>query len=446
MKPDAVFKAYDLRGRTDTGELDAELYRRVGWALVELLRPETVAVGRDCRLSSRGFFEALSRGITEAGADVVDLGEVPTDLVYFWSGAHQMPGAAITASHNPPEYNGLKLCGPGAAPIGADTGLAEIKARVVGGEPPPAATVGRVETVDPVPAYVDHLFGVVPAESIGQLRVAVDGGNGMAGVAIHRVFERILAHLEGLYLEPDGTFPNHPADPLVPENLADLVALVEGGGFDLGVAFDGDADRAFFLDDKARPLSGSTVTALVARSMLARHPGAKVVHNLITSRAVAEVVREGGGEPVRTRVGHSYIKQVMAETGAIFGGEHSGHYYFADNYRADSGMLAMLVLLQVLTEDGRPLSELRQDVERYASSGEINFGVTDQEAALARVEEAMAGYEIDHLDGLTVNLGEAWFNLRPSNTEPLLRLNVEAPTEAEVAAIVERVSRILEEK
>ncbi len=446
MNPDAVFKAYDLRGRTDTGELDEELYRRVGWALVELLAAETVAVGRDCRPSSPGFFVALSRGITEAGADVVDLGEVPTDLVYFWSGSRQVPGAAITASHNPPQYNGLKLCGPGAAPIGADTGLAEIKARVVGGEPPTTATLGRVETVDPVPAYVDHLFGVVPAESIGGLRVAVDGGNGMAGVAIHKVFERIPARLEGLYLEPDGTFPNHPADPLVPENLADLVALVEGGGFDLGVAFDGDADRAFFLDDKARPLSGSTVTALIARSMLARYPGAKVVHNLITSRAVAEVVREGGGEPVRTRVGHSYIKQVMAETGAVFGGEHSGHYYFADNYRADSGMLAMLVLLQVLTEDGRPLSELRKDVERYASSGEINFGVTDQEAAMARVEAAMAGYEIDHLDGLTVDLGEAWFNLRPSNTEPLLRLNVEAPTEAEVAAIVERVSRILEEK
>lgn len=446
MNPDTVFKAYDLRGRTDTGELDEELYRRVGWALVDLLSPDAVAVGRDCRISSPGFFAAFAQGITEAGADVVDLGEVPTDLVYFWSGAHQVPGAAITASHNPPEYNGLKLCGPGAAPIGAETGLAEIKARVIAGEAPAVSTTGKVETVDPVPAYVDHLFRVVPAESIGDLRVAVDGGNGMAGVAIHRVFERIAATLEGLYLEPDGTFPNHPADPLVPENLADLVALVENGSFDLGVAFDGDADRAFFLDDQAQPLSGSTVTALIARSMLARHPGAKVVHNLITSRSVAEVVLEAGGEPVRTRVGHSYIKQVMAEAGAIFGGEHSGHYYFADNHRADSGMLAMLVLLQVLTEDGRRLSELRRDVERYASSGEINFRVADQASAMDRVEEAMAGYEIDHLDGLTVDLGEAWFNLRPSNTEPLLRLNVEAPTEAEVSAIVERVSRILEEK
>ncbi len=445
MDPATVFKAYDLRGRTDTGELDEDLYRRVGWALVDLLRPDTVAVGRDCRLSSAPFFSALAEGITQAGADVVDLGEVPTDLVYFWSGAHDIPGAVITASHNPPEYNGLKLCGPGAAPIGADTGLAEIKAKVIAGEAPGVSEVGRVEAVDPVPAYVDHLFRVVPAGTIGELRVAVDGGNGMAGVAIHQVFDRIPAKLEGLYLEPDGTFPNHPADPLVPENLADLVALMQRGSYDLGVAFDGDADRAFFLDDRARPLPGSTVTSLIARSMLARHPGAKVVHNLITSRAVAEVVREAGGVPVRTRVGHSYIKAVMAETGAVFGGEHSGHYYFADNYRADSGMLAMLVLLQVLSEDGRPLSELRRDVERYVGSGEINFEVADQTGALARVEAAMDGYQIDHLDGLTVDLGEAWFNLRPSNTEPLLRLNVEARSEDEVEEIVDMVRRILEE-
>jgi phosphomannomutase len=446
MKPDTVFKAYDLRGRTDTGELDAELYRRVGGALVDLLRPEAVAVGRDCRQSSPAFFDALSSGITEAGADVVDLGEVPTDLVYFWSGAHQVPGAMITASHNPPEYNGLKLCRPGAAPIGADTGLGEIKEKVVAGESSRAEHLGRVSSVDPVEPYIDHLFGIVPPETIRGLRVAVDGGNGMAGVAIHQVFDRIPAHLEGLYLNPDGTFPNHPADPLVPENLADLVELMERGGFDLGVAFDGDADRAFFLDDRAQPLSGSAVTSLIARNRLARHPGAPVVHNLITSRAVAEVVTEAGGVPVRTRVGHSYIKQVMAETGAVFGGEHSGHYYFADNYRADSGMLAMLVLLQVLSEDDRPLSELRKDVERYASSGEINFGVADQAAALARVEEAMAEAKIDHLDGLTVDLGEAWFNLRPSNTEPLLRLNVEAPTVEEVTEIVNRVRRILEEE
>jgi phosphomannomutase len=267
----------------------------------------------------------------------------------------------------------------------------------------------------------------------------------MAGVAVEDVFDRIEASLDGLYLEPDGTFPNHPADPLVPENLADLVELVEIGDFDLGVAFDGDADRAFFLDDTATPLSGSTVTSLIARRMLRDNPGAAVVHNLITSHAVPEIIREAGGMPVRTRVGHSYIKQIMADTDAVFGGEHSGHYYFRDNFRADSGMMAMLTLLSILSEDGRPLSELRQDVERYAASGEINFEVADVEVALQRVEDSVYNADIDHVDGLTVDYGDGWFNVRPSNTEPLLRLNVEAATSERVDVIVEGVRRTLEE-
>lgn len=443
MDPDAVFKAYDIRGRADTGELDADLYRLVGVALVGLLDAGMVAIGRDCRPSSPEFFEALAGGVTDAGADVIDLGEVPTDAVYFYSGAHDLPGAVITASHNPPQYNGLKLCRAGAAPIGADTGLAELKQDVIEGIEPRVNTKGNISRVDPMPDYVDHLFSIVPPDQIGSLDVAVDGGNGMAGVGIEEVFGRIEATLHGLYLEPDGTFPNHPADPLVPENLADLRSMMAEGRYDLGVAFDGDADRAFFLDDGGEPLSGSTVTSLIARRMLEQSPGAGVVHNLITSKAVPEIVREHGGEPIRTRVGHSYIKQIMAETGAVFGGEHSGHYYFKDNYRADSGMLAMLVLLAVLSQDGRRLSELRSDVERYAASGEINFEVDDTTSALHRVEAKFSDQVVDHMDGLTVDTGDGWFNVRPSNTEPLLRLNAEAATTARMEEIVGSVERIV---
>jgi phosphomannomutase len=444
LDPRTVFKAYDIRGRADTGELDAELYRLVGVALVGRLGAATVAVGRDCRRSSPGFAAALSDGVIAAGGDVVDVGEVPTDAVYYYSGAHQVHGAIVTASHNPAEYNGLKLCGPGAAPIGRDTGLVEIEEAVRSGVETTAGRPGERRTAQIVDDYVEHLFSVVPAGSIGPLRLAADGGNGMAGVAIDQVFDRIEASLEGLYLEPDGSFPNHPADPLVPENLADLVELMGRGEFDLGVAFDGDADRAFFLDDRRSPLSGSTVTSLVARRIIADHPGAKVVHNLITSRSVPEIVAENGGVPIRTRVGHSYIKQVMAETGAVFGGEHSGHYYFKDNYRADSGMLALLYLLRIISEDGRPLSEIRSDVERYAASGEINFAVSDAAAAIEAVADAFPDSDIDRLDGLTVDLGQEWFNLRPSNTEPLIRLNAEGPDPASVEKIVERVREIVE--
>ncbi len=444
MRPDLVFKAYDVRGRTDNGELDEDLYRLVGSAIVDLLGTSTVAIGRDCRPTSAGFFDAMAEGVTTAGADVVDLGEVPTDAVYYYSGAADVPGAVITASHNPPVYNGIKLCKAGAAPIGADTGLVEIRSHVEAGQPLVAVQQGTVRRADVVGAYVDHLFSIVDPSEISPLRVAVDGGNGMAGVAIELVFDRIEADLTGLYLEPDGTFPNHPADPLVPENLADLEALMSDGDFDLGVAFDGDADRAFFLDDHGRALGGSTVTSLLARSILAGRPGEKVVHNLITSKAVPEIVREAGGEPVRTRVGHSYIKAVMAETGAIFGGEHSAHYYFRDNFRADSGMLAMLHLLAIVSASDVALSQLRGEVERYASSGEINFEVADVQDALGRVEAAFTDAEIDKLDGLTVDYGTSWFNLRPSNTEPLLRLNAEAPDPDEVARLVGRVRDILE--
>jgi len=443
MNPDAVFKAYDVRRRTDNGELDAGLYRMIGGGFVELVGKGDIAVGRDCRESSGVLFEGLVSGLTGAGADVIDLGEVPTDLIYFYSGKHGVPGAVITASHNPPQYNGLKLCRAGAAPVGADTGLEEIKAFVVAGNATESMARGSIRKVDAVDDYVTHLLGIVDPSTIGPLRVAVDGGNGMAGVTVTKVFDRIGASLDGLYLEPDGTFPNHPADPIQLENLQDLIAKVTREKPDLGVAFDGDADRAFFIDDEGSPVSGSTVTALIARWMLSRRPGAPIIHNLITSRSVPEIVREAGGVPIRTRVGHSYIKQVMAESGAVFGGEHSGHYYFLDNYRADSGMLAMLILMRVISEDGRPLSVLRRDVERYASSGEINFEVENPRAAMARVESAFQQSEIDHLDGLSIDLGDAWFNLRPSNTEPLLRLNVEAANPETVKEAVDRVESIL---
>ncbi len=444
MAPSSVFKAYDIRGRTDTGEIDPELYSAVGGAFVALLDAGEVAVGRDCRDSSPSLFDGLVRGITDAGSDVVDLGEVPTDLVYFYSGRHDVPGAMITASHNPPSYNGLKLCRAGAAPVGADTGLVDIELQALHGSRPLVATPGQVHRVDAIDAYVDHLLSIVDPSAIGPLRVAADAGNGMAGITIEPVFDRIPAELDGLYLEPDGSFPNHPADPIQPENLRDLVALVSAGGHDLGVAFDGDADRAFFIDDQASPLPGSTVTALIGLWMLAQRPGATIIHNLITSRAVPELIREAGGVPMRTRVGHSYIKQVMAETGAVFGGEHSGHYYFLDNYRADSGMLACLILMRVISEEGRPLSELRREVERYAVSGEINFEVDDTAAAMGRVESAFAAGDVDRLDGLSVDLGGTWFNVRASNTEPLLRLNVEGRDPSSVGDTVARVERIIE--
>jgi len=437
-----VFKAYDIRGRTDTGELTPELAQAVGAAFARLAKAPRIAVGRDCRASSPALADALMAGITEQGTSVFDLGEVATDMIYFVSGTKQVPGAVVTASHNPSEYNGIKLCREGAAPVGEDSGLAEIEQMVRAGlDPGPGG--GTIEQLDLREGYINHLLSVVEPEKMTALRVAVDGGNGMAGVVVEDVFARIPPSLLGLYLELDGTFPNHPADPLQPENLVDLIALVEAEATDLGVAFDGDADRAFFIDDRGKPLSGSTTTALIARWFLARRPGATIVHNLITSRAVPETITAHGGTPIRTRVGHSFIKKVMADTGAVFGGEHSGHYYFADNFRADSGMLAMLVLLQVISEAGRPLSELRTEVEPYASSGEVNLRVADQAGAVERVEASFPDAELDRQDGLTVSWPDRWFNIRSSNTEPVLRLNVEGPDQAAVTDLVQRVRQVV---
>ncbi len=446
MDLSTIFKAYDVRGVVPD-QLDTEAARRIGVGFAEFAASPTVIVGHDCRLSSPDLATALVDGITSRGVDVIDIGEITTDMLYFASGDEDLPGVVITASHNPPRYNGMKFCLAGAAPVGVETGLEDIR-RIAETPPTDAKPRGAVTRRDISTAYVDHLFTIVDADAIGPLRVVADGGNGMAGVVLPEVFDRIPATLHGLYLEPDGTFPNHPADPLNPENLKDLEASMEKLRPDIGVAFDGDADRAFFVDDRRRPLSGSTTTAIIAEWFLQREPGATVVHNLICSKAVPETIVRAGGLPVRTRVGHSYIKQVMKDTGAIFGGEHSGHYYYRDNYRADSGILTMLVLLQILSERGMPLSELRRTYEPYVASGEINFTVADKDAVMRAVEEAFSDAEmVDHLDGLTVDLGgNRWFNLRPSNTEPVLRLNVEAPDEAQMRELVATVEKIIQEE
>ncbi len=443
MDLDAIFKAYDVRGLVPD-QLDEEAARRIGAAFAAFMGAPRIAVGRDCRLSSPELAAALIDGITSQGVDIDDLGMITTDMVYYAAGALDEPGVMITASHNPKGYNGIKMCRAGAAPVGAESGLVEIKALA---EAPPARSTepGRVDVVDILSGYVDHVISVIDPTAIAPLRVVADGGNGVAGVAVPQVFARVPAELTGLYLEPDGTFPNHHPDPLRPENLRDLEVLMRTEGSDLGVAFDGDADRAFFIDDKLQPLPGSTITAIVASWFLARQPGSTIVHNLICSKAVPEMVLAAGGTPVRTRVGHSFIKEVMKDTGAIFGGEHSGHYYFRDNYRADSGILTMLVLLQVISESGVPLSELRTGYEPYAQSGEINFEVAEKEAAMQAVSAAFSEADQDQLDGLTVDFGSSWLNLRPSNTEPVLRLNVEAPDATGVDALVATVAEIIKE-
>ena len=424
-----IFKAYDIRG-VHPDDLDEDVARRVGSAFAEWVNARAVLLGRDCRLSSPALAAAFESGVTARGVDVVDLGLIATDLLYFASGKLDLPGAVITASHNPARYNGIKLCRAGAGPVGEDTGLRDIKELAERDEfgSGRGATPGRVTQRDMLEQYVEHVLSFVDADALAPVTVVADTANGMGGLVVPAVFERLPVKLVTLYPELDGTFPNHPADPIDPENQKDLKREVRERGADLGMAFDGDADRVFFVDENAEGISGSLITALVARSMLEKHPGSKVVHNLICSWTVPEVIRENGGEPIRTRVGHSFIKQVMAETGAVFGGEHSGHYYFRDHYRADSGLIAGLVVLEEMSKAGKPLSELLEPFLRYHASGEINSEVIDQQATIEKLARAFSEGKQDRLDGLTVEYEDWWFNARPSNTEPLLRLNVEATT------------------
>ena len=426
---DVIFKAYDIRG-VYPDELDDEIARRVGNAFVAFTKAAVVLVGRDMRPSSEPLAAAFADGATLAGADVVELGLISTDLIYFASGKLDAPAAMFTASHNPAQYNGIKLCRPGAAPVGQDTGLRDIKARVASGLLERAEERGRVEQRDLLPEYVQHVHSFVDLDALRPLRVIADTGNGMGGVVVPAVFAGLPFDVSILYPELDGTFPNHPADPTQPENLKDLQRAVLDADADVGLAFDGDADRMVLVDDQAQPVSGSITTAMLAKGILEKHPGETIVHNLIVSKVVPEVVREMGGTPVRSRVGHSFIKQVMAETGAIFGGEHSAHFYFRENYRADSGIIAGMMMLEQISRADKPLSELRRPFERYVQSGEINTRVDDPQAVIERVAAAYSHAHQDRLDGLTVDLGDWWFNLRPSNTEPLLRLNLEAPDRA----------------
>jgi phosphomannomutase len=426
---DRIFKAYDVRGVVPD-DLDADLVRRIGSAFARWTGLPRLVLGRDCRLSSPELAAAIEEGATSQGVDVVDLGLASTDLLYFASGSLDLPGIMLTASHNPKQYNGLKFCMPGARPVGEESGLREVRDLVEAPEPAPTPGRGSVEHRDLLDAYADHVLGFVDVAAMRPLTVAVDTANGMGGLVAPAVLSRMPVTLHHLYAELDGTFPNHPADPLDPRNQEDLKATVRDVGADVGLAFDGDADRVFLIDERAQDVSGSLLTALVAVAMLRREPGAKIVHNLICSWIVPETIRANGGVVVRTRVGHSFIKQVMAETGAIFGGEHSGHYYFRDNYRADSGLIAAVVALGELSAAEIPLSALLAPYRVYADSGEINSRVDDAAAAIERIAAALADGREDRVDGLTVEFDDWWCNVRPSNTEPLLRLNVEARTPA----------------
>ncbi|NUK05128.1 phosphomannomutase/phosphoglucomutase [Streptomyces lunaelactis] len=440
-----IVKAYDVRGVVPD-QWDEALAELFGAAFVQVTAAEAIVVGHDMRPSSPGLSGAFARGAAARGADVTLIGLCSTDQLYFASGKFDLPGAMFTASHNPAQYNGIKMCRAGAAPVGQDTGLADIRALVESwsgqGAPEPVAERGTVTERDTLTDYAAHLLSLVDLSAMRPLKVVVDAGNGMGGHTVPTVFTSLPVTLVPMYFELDGTFPNHEANPLDPANIVDLQARVRSEGADLGIAFDGDADRCFVVDERGEGVSPSAITALVAVRELAKHPGGTVIHNLITSWSVPEVVRENGGTPARTRVGHSFIKQEMARTGAIFGGEHSAHYYFRDFWNADTGMLAALHVLAALGGQGGTLSELVAQYDRYAGSGEINSTVEHQAGRTAAVREAFEareGVTIDELDGLTVTAADWWFNLRPSNTEPLLRLNVEARDEATMAKIRDEV-------
>lgn len=453
---DAVIKAYDVRG-TVPDQLDADLAHDVGAAFVRVLGiaardggEGTVVIGHDMRPSGPDLVAAFAEGVREQGCDVILIGLASTDGLYFAAGSLGVPGAMFTASHNPAQYNGIKLCRAGAAPVGQDSGLRLIKEMVESGVPASDGPLGAVREQDMLADYALYMRRLVDVSGIRSLRVVVDAGNGMGGFTVPAVLgdgaglEALPLDIDAMYFELDGSFPNHEANPIEPETLRDLQGRVLEVGADLGLAFDGDADRCFVVDERGSIVSPSTLTALIAARELAKHPGSSIIHNLITSRAVPEVIRENGGIPVRTRVGHSFIKATMAQTDAVFGGEHSGHFYFRDFWRADSGMLAALHTIAALgeTAEGTTLSSLLAPYDRYAASGEINTTVADQQAVMAAIRsayESRDGVTVDDLDGLTFTAADWWFNVRPSNTEPLLRLNAEARDEQTMARVRDEV-------
>ncbi|HMH89765.1 MAG TPA: phosphomannomutase/phosphoglucomutase [Streptosporangiaceae bacterium] len=440
-----IFKAYDIRGVVPD-DLDENAAEAVGAAFVRLTGAPGVVTAYDMRVSSPGLAAAFARGAAAQGADVISAGLGSTDLLYYASGSLDLPGAMITASHNPARYNGIKLCRAGARPVGAETGLREIQEMVAAGIPAHSGVPGIITGRDLLSGYAAHLRTLVDLSGIRPLKVVVDAGNGMAGYTVPTVFDGLPIETVPLYFELDGNFPNHEANPIDPRNLVDLQRAVTNAGADLGLAFDGDADRCFVVDERGELVSPSVLTALIAVRELQREPGAAIIHNLITSRAVAEIVIAHGGRPVRTRVGHSFIKAQMAAEGAVFGGEHSGHFYFRDFWFADSGMLAAMHVLAALGSGTRPLSQLLAEYSWYVATGEINSEVADQAATTARIRAAFAGrpgLTTDDLDGLTVSAPDWWFNVRPSNTEPLLRLNAEAADAVTLAGIRDEVLRII---
>ena len=421
-----IFKAYDIRG-TFPDQLDEKTAYKVGRALVAYLKPDTVAVGRDMRLSSPALWEGLTRGIAEGGANVIDIDLVSTDCLYFTVGRYGYDaGVMITASHNPPEYNGFKMCKKDAVPLSGELGINQIKELVLKNDFPSPQKLGKVKKRNVQDAYVQHLLSFVNKERIKPFKVVIDAGNGMAGKIIPKLFSHLPCKVIPMFFELDGSFPHHLASPIEPENIAPLRQRVLEEKADLGAAFDGDADRMFLVDEGANPLGGDMVTALVAKNLLRKEKGATILYNLICSKAVPQVIQSEGGKAVRTRVGHALIKPLMKKHNAVFGGEHSGHFYFRNNWFADSGLIALLVCLELISEENQPLSALVKSIDPYFRSGEINSRVENIGEKLNHIEKHFSGSKIDRLDGLTIDFGDWWFNLRPSNTEPLLRLNIEA--------------------
>lgn len=438
-----IVKAYDIRGVVPD-ELDAEVAEALGRAAAVELQGDALVVARDMRSSSEELAGAFMAGVRAQGVDSIDIGLASTDLLYYASGRLGLPGAMWTASHNPAQYNGLKLCRAGAEAVSLDTGLAQIRDRAQAREFPDADASGSHHERDLIEDYAEHVLSFVDVDGMRPLKVAVDAGNGMAGVVVPPVFDPLPAELVPLYFEPDGQFPNHPPNPLEPENLRDLQAAVKERGCELGLAFDGDADRMFCVDERGEPLSPSLIAAVIADKLLERDPNATILYNLICSKVVPETIEQAGGEAIRTRVGHSFVKAVMKDTGAVFAGEHSGHYYFRDNFRADSGLIAAVLLLEALSDSGGSMSDLVAPYDRYVQSGEINSEVDDQDAVTEEVADAFADQgEADWTDGLTVSGDGWWFNLRPSNTEPVLRLNVEAGDAESMERVRDRVLELV---
>ncbi|HEX7405967.1 MAG TPA: phosphomannomutase/phosphoglucomutase [Candidatus Nanopelagicaceae bacterium] len=445
----SIFKAYDIRGLVEN-EITPDFSFRAGLAFARFLEqerePGTMVIGEDMRPSSPILAEAFAAGVISNGMDVIRIGLASTDMLYFASGKLNLPGAMFTASHNPAAYNGIKLCKSGARPVGKESGLQLIERYVFDGNPISMRAVGSESHRNMVDEYVAHLLSLVDVSNIRRLKIVIDAGNGMAGYTAPSVFKRINAEVIEMYFDLDGTFPNHEANPIDPANLKDLQKAVRKHKADIGLAFDGDADRCFLVDETGEIVNPSCLTALISERELAKHPHASIIYNLISSRAVVEVVEENGGTAIRSRVGHSYIKKLMAETDAAFGGEHSGHFYFRDFWFADSGMLAALYAIAALGLQKNSLSKILKPYQRYVSTGEINSTVTKPEEVLSRLEETYAhqeGLTVDHLDGLTVNAEAWWFNVRSSNTEALLRLNVEAKTPARLERLKGEVLAII---